>query len=492
VLAAGQPLSVIDVFAPLLEQSSRQRYIALPHSSDLARSTLPTLADSINQQIRQFVNGKDACVIWDGATFHASDGHLFEVIAIVLRVVDGRQIRHILLRTFRIGDHIDDSTVPDEERHLVNVESVNKETLAQLLFHALTTQQAMLGLMPINVRWVQHDRAAVNHAGFCILQKMLRRDIAVHEVFCLSHFANCAGNELIVKKLDVLLRYYFLAFPRHNCFRRQSFARTVGFAPGRRQETRWFVTFEEVSINFLLSSFSHCNITQVAKLFNNWSKFEQWLEEEDEDCDRALENLRLHLLREGKAHRRARIMLEAAVVASYGRMIASICYTFEKKCMLAPFVTQAWSELTVRMQRAVATREFEREVEDTISAIANLLSISRETAMHDKLALLQKVLELQSLEPLSAELDIYIAASKSYKQEDDLWDWWCSQQHALPAWFAIASIFATLPTSSSPAEHAFALLRSLEKSLAGSRDLLINTRLMCKYNSAPDALPLKL
>ena len=167
-LRAGVPVSKIDVFRPLLEDTG-YCLAGWQTMSDL----IPFIHQEEIKRIKKEIEGKKVSVIFDGTT------RLGEAMAIIIRFVDTKwAIQQRLIRMQLIA------------------KSLTGEEIARELLFVL---QAQYGMATDSLVAIMRDRASVHNLAMSILRVMYPQ---VLDVACFSHTIDNAGRKFETPVLD--------------------------------------------------------------------------------------------------------------------------------------------------------------------------------------------------------------------------------------------------------------------------------------------------
>ena len=207
-LRAGVCLSKLEYFRPLLEESS-YRLADRRQMQDL----IPFILDQEKLKIKKEIDGQHVSVIFDGTS------RLGEVLAVVLRMVDGWTIKQRLVRLKFL------------------MKSMKGDEVAKELIHLLSTT---LGIQPPLVLAAMRDRASVNNVAMNTVSIIYD---SIVDIGCFSHTLDHVGEKFSTPNLDTFSTLWISLFA-HSPKVKSLWKEQTGRAMATFSKTRWWSRWE--------------------------------------------------------------------------------------------------------------------------------------------------------------------------------------------------------------------------------------------------------
>ena len=472
-LKSGVPISKIDDFRPLFEESG-YRLAGRKPMSDL----IPFVLTEERRKIKAEIEGLPVAVIFDGTS------RLGEALAVIIRFVDR-------------------STLTIHQR-LIKMQLLSKslagEEVARELLSVLSTE---FGVSSNSLLAVMHDRASVNAVA-------VRKIKVLYPLFldigCYSHTIDHVGDKFstpILHEFGILwISLFSHSHQARLLWRSQTSQSMRSFSP-----TRWWSRWEIYD--------------QLLNLFGDVQPFLQ----DNPDLSPATRIKLLSILEDSQ--KKAKLQLELAAVIDAGAPFVKATYGLEGDGALVLSSYDVIASLTEAIRtahfpnlRALSTKlsasnatlaqqyeqyghncvqpgmqyfmtRFTQDLKESVDAFkaARLFVPRRIVEMQpdansiDGLVAFPFLNDQDTLLLLKKELPDYIAKATDVSAEMDPLEWWSRQEENLPHWSAAVRKVVLVQPSSAAAERVFSLLKATFSDQQDStlQDYL-ETSLMLQYN----------
>ena len=273
-LRAGVPVSNIDVFRPLLEDTG-YRLAGRRTMSDF----IPFIHQQEQKKVKSELEGRKVSVIFDGTT------RLGEAMVIIIRFIDAQWV--IQQRLVRMQ---------------LLAKSLTGEQIARELLFVL---QAQYGVATDSLVATMRDRASVNNLAISILRVMYPQAL---DIGCFSHTIDNAGSKFATPILDEFISSWITLFS-HSPKARLVWNSRTGVPVQTYCQTRWWSKWELIN--------------RVMELYGDVLPFL----EENEDIGLATRRKMLDILRDQP--KRALLLVELAATVDGGLPLVQATYRLE-------------------------------------------------------------------------------------------------------------------------------------------------------------------
>lgn len=471
-LRAGVPISKIDLFRPLFEDTG-YRLAGRRTMSDL----IPFIHQQEQRKITSEIKGKKVSVIFDGTTI------LGEAMDIIIRFVDSQWV--IQQRLIRMQ---------------LLAKSLTGEQIARELLFVL---QAQYGVATDSLVATMRDRASVNNLAISIVKVMYRQAL---DIGCFSHTIDNAGSKFATPVLDEFISSWITLFS-HSPKARLAWNSRTGISVRTYSQTRWWSKWEVIN--------------QMIDLYGDMQPFL----EENEDIGLATRRKMLEMLHNHQ--KQVLLQIKLAVTVDGGLPLVQATYRLEgdgplmftcfeevekvfQAIQIAHFpnlnrVAERLSQGQITIQQQLVQyglscvqpvfdyflAKFQHDLKPAVNAFraARLFwphkvnDLSPDAGTVDSIKAFPFFQDSALLSNLKAELPHYLASAVGIGQDIDPMDWWSRHAETLPHWSAAASIALLVQPSSAAAERVFSLLKSSFGDLQDSSlQDYIEASLMLQFN----------
>lgn len=451
-LRAGVPLSKIDCFRSLLEETG-YRLTDKRHLFD----TIPFILNEEEERLKQELLHKDLSVVFDGTT------RLGEALAVVARLVtddwsiEQRLIRLKVLSKSLVGDEL--------AREIIDVLSIT------------------YGIRSSSVIAIAKDGASVNGAAMRTIS-VVYPDLV--NITCFSHMLNRVGEHFVTPNLSEFTSLWISLFS-HSSKAKLLWKSQTGKAMASYSPTRWWSKWEVQR--------------QILEYFGD---IEGFLRTHQADLGRATGDKLIAFFDD--IQKKSLLQLELAAVIDCGEKFVTACYTLEGDSALslstyevinsvvAAIGTDHWPNLSA-LSRSLSSRSLSSHSPENVARLTEYgkscvskgclyfqqqlsgnfktqlavfkaaqffsphqIQVTRPTAA----VLQQELSNFPFLKPahISKELPVYLAKSEGISSTLSSLEWWKNNSQSLPNFSQAARKVLLLLPSSGPVERVFSLLNS--------------------------------
>lgn len=469
-LEAGICLSKLKFFRPILEEGNYQLA-----DRRVMQDLIPFILDQERGKIKDEIDGKHVAVIFDGTT------RLGEVLAVVLRVVNGWTIQQRLVRLKFI-------------KH-----SMKGEEVARELIQLLSTE---LGIHSHLLLAVMRDGASVNNVAMNTVSIVYPR---VTDIGCFSHKLDHVGEKFNTPTLGVFSALWISLFA-HSPKVKALWKEQTGRSMATSSKTRWWSRWEVLH--------------QVLQQFGDVEPFLH----NNPDISPATRSKLLQILSDPLEN--SRLKVELAVVIDLGKHFVEATYTLEGDGPLVvdcyetivklravihsnnypntlavirefgqpPAIEQQWHTYALQcvapgIQYFHAKYGKDSEKPLAVFKAARLFSPIRIHEIQPTASDLDQLkvfpfLDDPILPNLKTELPSYLAKASQVHGEFNILEWWKLHENELPNWASTAKKVILIQPSSAAAERVFSLLNnSFNDKQHSCLEDYIESSIMLQYNS---------
>ena len=470
-LRAGIPISKLEYLRDILEENAL-RLTDTRHMLDL----VPFILEEERSRIKEEISGKHLSLVFDGTS------RLGEVLAVVIRYIDGWEIQQRLVRLEFLTKSM---TGEEVARELINVLSVTFGVQSNLLLAAM------------------RDRASVNNVAMRVVSIVYP---SVLDVGCFSHTLDIVGEKFKTPVLSTFCTMWLTLFS-HSPKTKALWKEQTGKAMASFSKTRWWSRWEILH-----------------QLMVQFGDIEPFLRR-NEDIGPALRPKLLEII--SNVQTLSQLKLELAAVIDVGEYFVKSTYTLEGD---GPLVLVCYEEIK-KLRAVIQTAHYpnvdaiaanlapgnpgaqQQMVSQALSCVKGGLDYFQEKFGNDSISPLNAFRAAQYLSPskvneiqpsasdidslcaipflndptiiadLKKELPVYLAKADSVSPTINVLGWWKQNEHALPNWSSAARKTMLIQPSSAAAERVFSLLNnSFSTKQYNSLEDYIECSLLLQYN----------
>ena len=470
-LKAGVPLAKLPIFRDLLEAGG-YRLTDTRHMLDL----VPFVQQQEIAKVKDEISNKHVSLIFDGTT------RLGEVLAVIVRFVDGWKIKQRLVRLQFLQKSLNGEEIA---REIINILSVKMGISSELLLAAM------------------RDRASTNNLAMrtvsIIYPKML-------DVGCFSHALDHVGEKFKTPTLDSFCSMWIMLFahsPKSKALWKEQTGRSIVTFSKTRWWSRWEVMHQLFWQFGALTPFlaNHVDIGPASR--------PKLLEILQDPYKSALLQIELAAVVDlGEVIVKATYQLESdgALVFECYEVIRSIIATIHTahypnvqaiahKVSSDNTTNQQWINYAYSCLQPGIDYFLARFNDDTVSPLSSFkaarlfspckVSVMKPVAANvDDLSSFPFLNDDATLSSLKKELPTYLAKAEDVSDGVDLLQWWKNAETDLPAWALATKKVLLVQPSSAAAERVFSIMNnSFNDRQMNSLEDYVEVSVMLQFNS---------